>query len=1047
MQRVELIYGRVSSDRAAEVDRLFLAHADRALLVVPTRAHARRRLEELALQCELPGFWGEPVCEFNDFAAALLRSEGTHPAIVSDFERRLLLTACLRPLSAQWPGLEGAAGSGGLAAHLLRVITQLKQAAVEPDAFRAILPRGADARPLDSLVADAYAAYQKALKAAGAFDVPGLFWEADLLCRERGPRLLANTKLLLFDGFDDFTPSQERLIASAARHVSTLVIGLNYDDDPDRADLYALPARTARALAKRFGATPRRCAPNDPCSVSGYTARHIFWRTKPAPPAALEANLTLVPCAEAAHEAETVARRVKRLILDEGVAPGEIAVVYRRLATVAPTLRAVFAEAGIPVRLVQAPPLARSALGAFVLRLLDTVQTWEREAAVEVLVSPWLDVALEGKPGRAQFSALARAAGVIAGRQEWAQLGHVDRLANSTFLSTVVQRMPEPVTAANALRDAVAWLNGLFSSLPERATARAFTNGFADILHTLELGRACAQLPDASLRDREAHALDALHTLLGTLAGAPGDEELDRDAFFSQLREGLREATFPLPQPGNAVAVLDAPSVRNLRFDHIFFAGLNEGEAPLPPGVNAVYSEADLAALRAGGVALEGREEHALRERLLFQHVLEAPRKSLTLSWRVRDRQGRETNRSPFVDDVAALAGSLAKTLPVPRADCFVPALDEAVCVRGLRNALFHHVRDPAAAFPELCADAAHGARIESWRNSSKPFGNYDGVLADPDLKRELAARFGPECSFSVNRVERYLECPFHFFQEHVLGIADTAPPTPEMDPALRGTLLHRILQAFHQQFEGRAIADIPEEEAASTMPVLVRDAFAAVREPVAPGVLAMECARMEALLLRYLDQERRRDGAADWKPTHFEVRFGRGPGAVTGPVGTEDPYLLETPGGAVRFSGRIDRVDLRADGAVRVVDYKSGIPPAVKDITGGKAIQLLLYARAIEEALLPGRPCAGAVYLQPGQMKGWREALDRGTKKNTWPERDAAMRDAVARAVAGMREGCFAPEPHTSGACRYCGPEKACRFQQARVLRKQQAAEGDGVS
>jgi hypothetical protein len=71
--QAELLLGPVSSQRSAAIDRRFLEHAPGALLVVPTRTLARRRTEALAQAAGGGGFWGEPVLEFNDFAARELQ--------------------------------------------------------------------------------------------------------------------------------------------------------------------------------------------------------------------------------------------------------------------------------------------------------------------------------------------------------------------------------------------------------------------------------------------------------------------------------------------------------------------------------------------------------------------------------------------------------------------------------------------------------------------------------------------------------------------------------------------------------------------------------------------------------------------------------------------------------------------------------------------------------------------------------------------------------------------------------------------------------------
>src|SRR5690606_28323763 len=73
------------------------------------------------------------------------------------------------------------------------------------------------------------------------------------------------------------------------------------------------------------------------------------------------------------------------------------------------------------------------------------------------------------------------------------------------------------------------------------------------------------------------------------------------------------------------------------------------------------------------------------------------------------------------------------------------------------------------------------------------------------------------------------------------------------------------------------------------------------------------------------------------------ELRFGPG----------QREAAVQLPAGRLRLRGAIDRVDRLADGALRIVDYKTGgssrYPPR-QPFAGGRRIQHLLYTVAAEQ-------------------------------------------------------------------------------------------------
>ncbi len=1063
MARVHMLCGPQRSERRASLDALVQDNWGRAVLLAPTRTLVQRRLERILLDGKLPGAWGRPVLTFQDFVVSLLRSEGHDASPIGDLERRILLDRVVTGLAGTpaFDTLGDAVQTNGFITHIQRIITQLKQAAVEPGVFSERVRKRRSRSLLDDVVAEVYTAYQEALRDAGAYDVVGLYWEAELLCKDRRPAALEGVRVLALDQFDDFTPSEFRLLEALENHVDELVFGLSYaPDNPSQNDLYALPGRTAITIRNTFESAEAVTFPEvEPARFTEFVASQLFWRQPPTLPPQLVPDLELVPYSTAAHEIEATGRRIKSLLVDEGVPIDEIAVVYRHLRGVAGAVQSVFDEFGIPVRVSESPAVSESAVCTFLLTVLEATQTWEREPVLDVLTSPWFRP--ETAPSRLSsnaFRLLSGTARIVSGYAEWNRriehvCGRLDR-AEDDEAKAVLEHAPNAVEAARALPGLLETLRDAAGKIPAKATPQDFVERIEGVIKACGIQNALSDAGTAAeeIRAREQAALDALHTLLGRFhAGFAGPEQgarLSRSDFMALFRQALADTPVEIHKPKSAVLCTDAERVRHLQFDHVFFCGVNEGDVPAPPATSAIYSDDDIRELERLGVALEGRDQHADRERLMFQQVLEAAREHLCVSWRTISGEDRPVLPSPFVADVAELFPNERIRCADPEPSDFVPELSGAMSRRDLANAVFArgHAKQKALIGGEQ-ASIQRGVEIETRRHQPEPFDAYDGALSDPRRIELLRGRYGAGRAFSVSRVETYAQCPFRFFVDYVLDIAELETPAAEFDARVRGSIMHDVLRAFHAHFRGKAVSDIPEPEARDALRTILDEVFdrQARRSITAPaGLVAVEKQRMAETLNRYLalEREREEDG---WKPQHFEVSFGQVPRPSTEKPARTEPFPLNTPDGQILFAGQIDRIDLReAPGpAARIIDYKSTVRTSPKQVADGVALQLGLYALAVQEFLLEGVPCEEAWFAHVGRGHGaWREVMGRsGRVRVPWDKREQILRDSVARIVAGIRAGQFPPTPYEKG-CSYCAARAVCRYEPGRIDRKRASIE-----
>ena len=137
MAEVTVLTGSHLSDRRARIDGVIQQHWGRVIVLLPSHHLAQVRRDAFLAETDAPGVIGNPFRTFDRLASDILEQEGDCAETLSDFHRSLLIQeviAELREAGGAGP-FDKACATPGFAAHALRIITQLKQAGVDHDAF------------------------------------------------------------------------------------------------------------------------------------------------------------------------------------------------------------------------------------------------------------------------------------------------------------------------------------------------------------------------------------------------------------------------------------------------------------------------------------------------------------------------------------------------------------------------------------------------------------------------------------------------------------------------------------------------------------------------------------------------------------------------------------------------------------------------------------------------------------------------------------------------------------------------------------------------
>lgn len=178
---------------------------------------------------------------------------------------------------------------------------------------------------------------------------------------------------------------------------------------------------------------------------------------------------------------------------------------------------------------------------------------------------------------------------------------------------------------------------------------------------------------------------------------------------------------------------------------------------------------------------------------------------------------------------------------------------------------------------------------------------------------------------------------PYSFYARHMLKLAPLDPRDQPPTALQRGTAVHKIAEAVVR----RPQADLAE---------VVDDALATLGDrPELRALWRPRLLRMAAYVRELLARE------PAWKPVAFEA-----------------PGTVDVRG--VTLKGRADRIDRGADG-LRILDYKTGEPPAVRDVEKLAQTQLALMAGMAARGAFAGLPDMPVVALDYVKLGGGTEA------------------------------------------------------------------------
>ena len=267
-------------------------------------------------------------------------------------------------------------------------------------------------------------------------------------------------------------------------------------------------------------------------------------------------------------------------------------------------------------------------------------------------------------------------------------------------------------------------------------------------------------------------------------------------------------------------------------------------------------------------------------------------------------------------------------------------------------------------------------------RVPSEPKPLPDEVLAEPAVRRP---------GLSPSRANDYLQCPLLFR----LRVIDRLPEPPSA-AAVRGTLVHAVLEQLFDLPAGRRTLEAAGGLLEPTWQGLVESSPRYLEVLTDPADLEGWFAPARVLLATWFTLE---------DPNRLQ------------PAERELSVRMELPDGP-ELRGIVDRLDVAPDGALRVVDYKTGRSPKA-GYESSALFQMRFYALVL--ARLRGRVPAmlQLVYLGDGTVvRHVPSAAELETTERRIRSIWSGIQDSAARGTW---------TPRTSALCGWCAHQAIC--------------------
>ncbi len=1044
-QAIEVVVGPYRSGKTSRLLQLLIEYVkkkpfDNVVVVVPSariKSLLEERLLSLLPQADSPaqasGYFGVRILSFYQVCQLVLQKYGVPFSTIPDNIRLALLGRVMSRMNCEGKlqALQGIAKFKGTCASVLGLIDEFQRAALSADEVGRRLGQTAAASCRLTELSSIYKAYWQELESLGLRDQHLLAFVARQLLMSSAKPVLS-LDWLLVDGFDRFNRLQLQLLEGLSQHCRETTITFDYVDSSTAAGEEYEQDYLWKAASYQ--------------QLLDYLHLNCLTPAVKNPPKAPR-KTTVFSALDRYLEVSEIAGQCKKLICHEKVAAANIMVVVRDLQSYKSVIEPAFGDVGIPFFVDESVAICELPIVQYLLGLLKlSVNGFRRAQVIACLRSRYCQLSAFGLTAADVdlVDEKTLSVGLVGGSDRWQKLDLDPEYRSAAEGIQLFVRLVEPPAGIKTVTDFCVWCEDLFDRMLERLPEVAVD--WADI--------------DAH------HALSGVRSAVKRLVEEEqilGSQMVSYDDFLNRLNTAVDESNFRrVRKHKKAITVCGADYAPNRMFDHVFIAGLLEGEFPRKAASSGFVSADELALWASFGVDMQNPRHHSGFEWALYRSLVERAASGVHLSFPRYDMTaGNELVPSFFVTD-----GDKGKEQSIP----YIPPFSRsAVCPVSARSALSACLWfAPQAPVAERLLN--HPAVDELWGGISSPLAAaltrtgaareniYNGCITALVAAGALKVVLPP--LWSVSALNDYGQCPFRFWVSRLLRAQRRQEPEVGLEARLLGQAYHKVLELFFRRLKERQLSVRAAEEVVWQQLLELALGETVQWLELLPGFYPgpfwhYDKLEMRFRLKRFVSEELKRCTRDDelFEPEVFEVMFGSaGQGAFPA-------LIIEDSQRQVLVTGVVDRIDIsgppahdvpvnpgihadtRTGSRVRVVDYKSGSTQMpVRDAADGCNLQIPIYALAAERVILPGSKAVRGSYLSIAAAAPVGQFDFAGDEHQLLQ----AAEHYVLQYADAVERGDFSVRPSTAKACKYCQHAKICRVGELAAVQEVESDQSD---
>jgi len=822
---------------------------------------------------------------------------------------------------------------------LLETIKEFKSNNITPEALEDISSKTTE--PLASKLRDLsliYSAYNALLQVHGGDASDRLTKLAELI----GESTVGTCGMIYFDGFNDFTAQEQRVIEELLRKKAEITVCLSSDPE-DSSEVFELTRNTAnqlRQLAEKHGAAVtqgdgslvfplehKRTVPlcSKPAELL-FLEKHLFSHAQ-AEFKGQNSSISIYSAQSRYEECELAAQKILELVRS-GYRWRDISVMARGWGEYETICENIFTKYGIPTFSGGRADILSKPTAAFIVAALDIVVAgWEYKHVFKYIKTGLADISADESAELENYVLKWNIRGKTWTR-EWilppsGYGGEVDETGLAR-INGLRRRITEPIIRLSegigGVRSAEEKLRSLYSFLEEVRLPQRLNEKTADF----------GKRGEKRLADEYSQIWDIIINAMEQIYDLLGQTKLSADEFrkvFVLVLSSYDIGVIPVSLDRTSLGDMAMSRRRDMKC--LIVLGATDENMPLFSKGGGALSDSDREGIQKLGFLMpSGLEQRFCREMNMLYSALTLPSEKLIV--------------------MHPSAGGARPSFIIKRLKVM---FGETVAKTGGRF---------------ICPDSSGQMN----RPPVLP------VSLSPPIAKKL---YGQELKLSATRVDKYYSCPYQHFLKSGLRLNPRIPA--DFDAPEAGVFIHYVLEHVSSEIKETKGFKNTDDQSCRRLTEHY------IRQYIDKKLLGFEGKNARFIyLFRRLEEDVTRIALdmleeirnSDFEPLDFELDF-------------KD---FNSP---VSLSGTVDRIDGWQSGEklyLRVIDYKTGKKSfELSDVVYGRDLQMLIYLFALKEygAARYGREIvpSGLLYAPARDMilKAPRHATDDDLKKQRTKE------------------------------------------------------------